>query len=449
MSTRDGLSIGMDAPTAAILVTEKLNSDNYREWSRSMLLALEGRGKLEYVTGEVKPPSTEDAKGLKTWKSENSLVSSWLLNGMTSSIRKSFMYLPSAQEIWVAVKEAYTDTGNRARIFDLKTKLWQVRQDQKSLNDYYLEKSDLWQELDAIQAKVYHCKDDAKEDSKNKEEERVFELLAGLNIEYDDTRARILQRDSLPSVRETYAILRNEEGRRKSMLHQTVQSPEPSALATRSKDLKNTRGRPFCDHCKKQGHTKTTCWDLHGKPADWKPKQGRGRSYIAEAPKADTMPSDQLNKILEMLATLQQPSQQSQHSVTVTEKGKFLRALTTIKGLCHGQCWIIDSGASDHMTDDKALFISYSPLPTTLTVRIADDSSLPAQGIGSIKISAALTLHSVLYVPNLKCNLLSVSKLASNMRCHANFFATHCVFQDLLTGTTIGSAKECDGLYYL
>ena len=42
------------------------------------------------------------------------------------------MYLPSAQEIWVAVKEAYTDTGNRARIFDLKTKLWQVRQDQKS-----------------------------------------------------------------------------------------------------------------------------------------------------------------------------------------------------------------------------------------------------------------------------------------------------------------------------
>ena len=30
--------------------------------------------------------------------------------------------------------------------------------------------------------------------------------------------------------------------------------------------------RTYCEHCKKLGHTKDTCWALHGKPADWKPR---------------------------------------------------------------------------------------------------------------------------------------------------------------------------------
>ena len=153
-----------------------------------------------------------------------------------------------------------------------------------------------------------------------------------------------------------------------------------------------------------------------------------------------------MNKILEILTTLQS---QSQPSATVVKKGTFLQALATIKGLCTGQCWIVDSGASDHMTDDKTLFISYSSISTPLAIRIADDSLLVARGIGSVKISDTLILHSVLHVPNLKCSLLSVSKLANDVRCRANFFATYCLFQDLLTGTTIGSARELDGLYYL
>ena len=31
--------------------------------------------------------------------------------------------------------------------------------------------------------------------------------------------------------------------------------------------------RTYCEHCKKLGHTKDTCWTLHGKPTDWKPRQ--------------------------------------------------------------------------------------------------------------------------------------------------------------------------------
>lgn len=33
--------------------------------------------------------------------------------------------------------------------------------------------------------------------------------------------------------------------------------------------------RPWCDHCKKPGHLKETCWKLHGKPEDWNPKMDK------------------------------------------------------------------------------------------------------------------------------------------------------------------------------
>ena len=64
-------------------------------------------------------------------------------------------------------------------------------------------------------------------------------------------------------------------------------------------------------------------------------------------------------------------------------------------------------------------------------------------------LSRDLTLHSVLLVPNLDCNLLSISKLTKEKRSITNFSSTHCEFQDLDSGKTIGNAEECSGLYIL
>lgn len=111
--------------------------------------------------------------------------------------------------------------------------------------------------------------------------------------------------------------------------------------------------------------------------------------------------------------------------------------------------WIVDSGASDHMTGDATIFDTYSSCPNNLTVRIADGSLSKVAGTGSVVLSRDLTLNSVLLVPNLDCNLLSISKLTKEKRCITNFSSTHCEFQDLDSGKTIGNAEECSGLYIL
>ena len=64
-------------------------------------------------------------------------------------------------------------------------------------------------------------------------------------------------------------------------------------------------------------------------------------------------------------------------------------------------------------------------------------------------LSKDLTFNSVLLVPNLDCNILSISKLNKEKRCITNFSSIHYEFQDLDSGKTIGNAEECSGLYIL
>ena len=123
------------------------------------------------------------------------------------------------------------------------------------------------------------------------EQKRLFKFFLGLNRELDDVRGRIMGIKPLPSLREVFSEVRREESRKKVMMgskEQPAPTLDASALAARSFNSsggdRQKRDRPWCDYCKKPGHYKETCWKLHGKPADWKPKprfDRDGRAHVA------------------------------------------------------------------------------------------------------------------------------------------------------------------------
>lgn len=49
---------------------------------------------------------------------------------------------------------------------------------------------------------------------------------------------------------------------------------------------------------------------------------------------------------------------------------------------------------------------------------------------GHVIFSPLLTTQDVLHVPNMSCNLLSLSKLTRDKRRQIHFIDTHCLFQD-------------------
>ena len=69
-------------------------------------------------------------------------------------------------------------------------------------------------------------------------------------------------------------------------------------------------------------------------------------------------------------------------------------------------------------------------------------------GKGSIIISENLILKFVLHIPNLSCNILSVSKITKDSNCFAKFCDSCCEFHDQHSGRMIGGARMTDGLYY-
>ncbi|RVW28350.1 Retrovirus-related Pol polyprotein from transposon TNT 1-94 [Vitis vinifera] len=254
----------------------------------------------------------------------------------------------------------------------------------------------------------------------------------------------------LPSLREAFSEVRREESRKKVMMgskEQPAPTLDASALAARSFNSsggdRQKRDRPWCDYCKKPGHYKETCWKLHGKPADWKPKprfDRDGRAHVAANSESTSVPEPSpFNKEqMEMLQKLlSQVGSGSTTGVAFTANRGGMRP------------WIVDTGASDHMTGDAAILQNYKPSNGHSSVHIADGSKSKIAGTGSIKLTKDLYLDSVLHVPNLDCNLLSISKLAHDLQCVTKFYPNLCVFQDLKSGKMIGSAELCSGLYLL
>ena len=111
-------------------------------------------------------------------------------------------------------------------------------------------------------------------------------------------------------------------------------------------------------------------------------------------------------------------------------------------------CWIIDSGATDHVTSLVEL-LDLKILPKTTTISLPDGGQAHIESIGSLHVTAHIKLDNVLKVPQFQVNLLSVSKLMRALQCIVMFFSDFCVVQDATKRKLIGLGKQHNGLYYL
>nr|KYP44168.1 hypothetical protein KK1_034331 [Cajanus cajan]KYP44181.1 hypothetical protein KK1_034344 [Cajanus cajan] len=100
------------------------------------------------------------------------------------------------------------------------------------------------------------------------------------------------------------------------------------------------------------------------------------------------------------------------------------------------------------MKGSFADFTSYKKADKGVTITVVDGNSSMVAGTGDLNLSG-LKLKSVLYVPELKYNLIFASKLTKDLNCAIIFYPTHCIFQDWSSGMMIGSAKEHNGLYFV
>ena len=463
--------------SSSINIEKLQGASNYRSWKRSLEISLASKRKIGFVTGVVKRDGSDIVKQ-EAWDTCNNMVISWILFNVSEPIKKSIMFVEHASEIWKFLEQRFL-VSNGSRKYRLNKELYETKQQGKSITDYYTDMRGLWEELDALNhlppISTMNIEINAFIVALNQqhEEQKLFQFLNGLDEVYGPQRSSLLMMSSLPSVETACSSLQQEECQR-DMLKPVKEEVEAIAMFTKGKE-------GGCSACGKQGHNKETCWFVVGYP-QWHPKyekEQKGKmkeqgSYRAQKWKkggkntrpgiklaaaiqgnnesssgvnsAAVITPHQLEQLMKLLPT---PSKGGTSETDDEMECSYAGMITCCYAESHKCEWIVDSGATDHITWSYNLLIDAvkSTREPKLNLPTGDTSVISHSG--KVKLENNLMLKNVLYVPTFKHNLLSVQKLIKDTGCKINFYETYCMIVNGEGTRVIAVGKAVNGLYYL
>lgn len=180
-------------------LSPKFDGKDFLEWTKACTMASKSHKLMKYINGKAKQPLESDSS-FDDWNSDNAMVCSWLLNSMEVHIRKSYIFIDTAEEVWNSLVQTYSFSGNVAKRFDVNRKIWALVQGDRTLAQYYLELTSFWSELGHYT--IFECKhaEDQEKYQKIMTEENVMKFLDGLSDEYDLIKNQLIRQVHFPNV---------------------------------------------------------------------------------------------------------------------------------------------------------------------------------------------------------------------------------------------------------
>ncbi|XP_052116117.1 uncharacterized protein LOC127746553 [Arachis duranensis] len=224
--------------------------ENYREWRRAMNLKLEMTKKLCFVDGTVTVPAKDDPK-YGAWKTRNELVLSWIRGSISEEIKENVEALTNAVDVWRGLRQLYSP-GDPLLISDVEEEIDSLRQETRTLTEYFVKYNALWMELETLLGDQNKCSCGKEK----MEQEKVKTFLKGLHERFHSTRSRIMRENRpLPSLHQVFTLIAeheelvnvatNEVTRREKL----IPNQHPHGLT-----LKPPTGAPFkCSGCRERG----------------------------------------------------------------------------------------------------------------------------------------------------------------------------------------------------
>ena len=109
--------------------------------------------------------------------------------------------------------------------------------------------------------------------------------------------------------------------------------------------------------------------------------------------------------------------------------------------------WVLDSGASFHVSSDQSQLISCTPITDGASIQSTDGTSCHITHQGSL-CTSNFSVPNVSFVPQLSMNLLSVGQLTDH-NCFVGFNDSSCFIQDRRTGAVLGTGHRRRGSHSL
>ena len=215
-------------------------------------------------------------------------------------------------------------------------------------------------------------------------------LLHSLPKSYDIVASTLLASGPATALKysEITARILNEEGRKAGPSASLNVAQAPIKY---SKKKKKDHSNLTCHYCEKKGHIQPNCRKKKRDEAEEKKKEEKGSSSGG----------NKAANVHELVS--------SSASIVEVDDNELAVSLYSAERLR----WMMDSGATHHMSPQKSDFVDYTPCPGT--VRLGDKSTVDQVGVGSVVLKTSegtqFTLTNVLHIPKLKTRFLSTRAL--------------------------------------
>ena len=408
-------------PLVSKITEHKLNGINFLDWNNTIELYLLSISMDGHLTDD--PPM--DASKL-SWMREDARLYIQIRNSIDSEVVGLVTHCKTVKQLMNYLQFLYSGKGNFSRIYDVCKDFYRADKEDKSLTSYFMDFKKTYEELNMLLP--FSC--DVEEQRNQREKMAVMSFLAGLPSEFETAKSQILSGSEISSLEDAFRrVLRTENtlpvlstqpnsvllsrtttadsGRQhyKSNGNSKSMGSGPNHSDKNTSNHGQEQGEIVCHYCHKPGHIKRDCRKLQYKKAH----SAHIASSCATSDKHVTISADEYARLTQFQETVKQPSG---HVTAPVETGKPNACLVS-----SSPKWVIDSGATDHMTGNPSLLSNFQPHKSITPVTLADGSTSSVIGSGTTKPTSSLHLSSVLSLPQLSFNLISVSKLTRALNC--------------------------------
>ncbi|KAK4327560.1 hypothetical protein Pmani_001967 [Petrolisthes manimaculis] len=309
-----------------------LDGSNYATWKVQCKMALIKEDVWSLVDGtEPIPDPTETNKYSKYVLKKNKALAIVVL-----SVDPKLLYLLGEPEdpkkVWNKLADQFQKKTWSNKL-QLRRRLYALRlKEGGSVQEHIKIITEIFNELSVIGDQM-------------NEEDRVVHLLASLPESYDMLVTALEANSEIPKMEFVTEKILHEE--RKSLVKDNdgINVKQEKAFYG-----KKSRKTIKCHHCGKEGHIKRYCWTLKNQQT----QQGAGSS----GEKSNSAEGDDGNESVGLLAA---------HAMSACDKNVLANT------------WIVDSGATCHMCNNKELFVQYND-KDSVSVSLGDGHSLEALG---------------------------------------------------------------------
>jgi hypothetical protein len=324
--------------------------------------------------------------------------------------------MENAFDVWNDLKERFSQ-ADLVRISEIQQEIYALKQDSKSVTEFYSDLKLLWEELEIyMPMPTCSCRNRCTCESMRAARANhtllyIIRFLTGLNDSFAMVKSQILLLDPLPPMNKVFSMVLQHERQFASPI-----SEESKILlnAAKSKGSYPSRSNPrVCTFCCKDNHTVDNCFKKHGLPQHLRKTSSSNAASIEggnddtiAAASSSLLTQDQASQLISLLQSSFPAVNTNDASSTKVGSIEFTGHTSVNQGnvskffnACSLGNWILDSGASHHICNSAPWFHSYNEI-TPIKVKLPNGNHVLAKHSGIVKFSNSLILTDVLYVPS-------------------------------------------------